>query len=290
MAARKWGNAGAFEMLAWTVNSNGYPMGDLATPDAPVNGTAYHAYRSRSFVGMTMPTPTRSLATFFGGQKFLGQIDLGVTEFGTGELTLSKFEEAFVEMVANTNLDESTVTDWAMISPNENNPSLPTIGLMGSTKIRLDTGALSWAHVILPNVQIRPAPVSISTSDGQNPNNLVYGLVPSLATRTHMGMLFSATAMQVTDNEAVSYVVRYNSRFQMTTYVKDATMAASGASFILGYRPTSAATGTPNCFKDNGASETPTTVNVTTGAVAIAAGGAAGDIINATCPTDFVAI
>lgn len=290
MAARQWGNAGAFELLAWTVNSNGYPMGDLATPDSPVNGTTYHAYRARSFVGMTMPTPTRSLATFFGGQRFLGQIDLGVTDFGTGELTLSKFEEAFVEMIADTNLDEATVTDWAMISPNENNPNLPTIGLMGSTKVRLDTGALSWVHVILPNVQIRPAPVGISTSDGQNPNNLVYGLVPTLATRLHTGHLFSATTMNVFNNEAVSYVVRYNSRFQMSTHVKDATMAASGASFTLGYRPTSSATGTPNCFRDNGATETPSSVSTTTGAVVIAAGGAAGDIINATCPTTFTAI
>lgn len=290
MAAKKWGNAGAFELLAWTVNSNGYPMGDLATPDSPVNGTTYHAYRARSFVGLTVPTPTRSLASFFGGQRFLGQIDLGINDLGTGELTLSKFEEAFVEMIANTNLDEATVAAWAMISPNENEPNLPAIGLLGSTKIRMDDGALSYAHVVLPNVQIRPAPVSIGIGDGQNPNNLVYGLVPSLATRTHIGALFSATAMQVYNDEAVSYVVRYNGRFHLTTHIKDATMASSGASFILGYRPTSSATGSPNAFRDNGLTEVPTTVSTTTGAVAIAAGGAAGDIINATYPTNFVAI
>lgn len=290
MAARQWGNAGAFELLAWTIDSNGYPMGQLATPDAPVEGATYHAYRARSFVGMTLPTPTRSLATFFGGQRFLGQIDLGVSDLGSGELTLSKFEEAFVALIAGTTLDEATVTDWAMVSPNENNPNIPAMGLMGSTKIRLDTGALSWAHVILPNVQIQPVPVSISTGDGQNPNSLVYGLVPTLATRLHTGHLFSATAMNVYNDEAVSYVVRYNSRFQITTHIKDTGMAGSGDSFILGYRPTSTATGTPSSFTDNGAAETPTSVTLATGAVVIAAGGSAGDILVAVTPTDFQAI
>ena len=290
MAARKWGNAGSFELLAWTIDDDGYPMGDLSTPNAPVAGTTYHAYRARSFVGLTLPTPTRSLATFFGGQRFLGQIDLGVSDLGSGELTLSKFEEAFVALIAGTSLDETTVADWAMISPNENNPNIPAMGLMGSTKIRLDTGALSWAHVVLPNVQIQPVPASISTGDGQNPNNLVYGLVPTLATRLHTGHLFSATAMNVYNDEAVSYVVRYNSRFQISTHIKDATMVSSGDSFILGYRPTSTATGTPNSFTDEGAAETPTSVTLATGAVAIAAGGTEGDRIVAVAPTDFVAI
>jgi hypothetical protein len=164
------------------------------------------------------------------------------------------------------------------------------MGIMGSTKIRMDTGALSWAHIILPNVQIRPAPVSISIGDGQNPTNKTYELVPTLATRAITGRLFSATAMSLYNNEDVSYKIRYNSRLAVTTHIKDATMVSSGDSFILGYRPTSTATGSPNSFTDNGAAETPTSVTLATGAVAIAAGGSAGDILVAVYPTDFVAI
>jgi hypothetical protein len=260
------------------------------TPDAPVDGTTYHAYRARSFVGLETPTPTRSLASIFGGQRFLGQIDLGVSDLGTGNLTLSKFEEAFVSLITGATLDESTVSDWAQMGDNVNNPNLPAMGIMGSTKIRMDTGALSWAHIILPNVQIRPAPVSISIGDGQNPTNKTYELVPTLATRAITGRLFSATAMSLYNNEDVSYKIRYNSRLAVTTHIKDATMVSSGDSFILGYRPTSTATGSPNSFTDNGAAETPTSVTLATGAVAIAAGGSAGDILVAVYPTDFVAI
>lgn len=290
MTATQWGNAGAFEFQAWTIDSNGYPMGTLSTPNSPAQATEYHAYRARSFVGLEQATPTRSLATFFGGQRFLGQIDLGVTEFGTGNLTLSKFEEAFVALIGGSTVDESTIAAWAQTSSNENNPNLPAMGMMGSTKIRTASGALQWAHVCIPNVQLRPAPVSISTSDGQNPNALVYEFVPTLATRDITGRLFSAGGMDVYNDETVSYVIRANSRLALTTYVKDATMSGSGDSFVLGYRPTSAVTASPNSFTDNGVAEVPTTVNTTTGAVAIPAGGAAGDIIVAVYYTDFVAI
>ena len=290
MAATQWGNAGAFELQAWMIDSSGYPLGQLVDVENPVETTAYSAYRARSFVGLEMPTPSRSLATFFGGQRFLGQIDLGVQEFGTGNLTLSKFEEAFVALVSGATLDESTTAAWAQLGANANNPNLPAMGLMGSTKIRLASGTLSWAHVVLPNVQIRPASVSISTSDGQNPNNLVYELVPTLATRAVTARLFSATAMAVYNDEEVSYTIRHNGRLAVTTYIKDATDASSGGTFVTGYRPTSAVTASPNSFTNEGVTAVPTSIVQATGVVTFPTAGAAGDRYTVVYPTDFVAI
>lgn len=290
MAATQWGNAGAFELQAWMIDSSGYPLGQLVDVENPVETTAYSAYRFRSFVGLELPTPSRSLATFFGGQRFLGQIDLGVQEFGTGNLTVSKIEEAFVTLIAGSTLDENTTAAWAQHSANENNPNLPALGLMGSTKVRLASSGLSWVHVVLPNVQVRPAPVSISTSDGQNPNNLVYELVPTLATRAVTARLFSATSMAVFNDETVSYVIRHNSRLSLTTHIKDATDASAGGTFITGYRPTNTTTASPNSFTNEGVTAVPTSIVLATGVVTFPAAGAAGDRYTVVYPTDFVAI
>ena len=290
MAATQWGNAGAFELQAWMIDSSGYPLGQLVDVENPVETTAYSAYRARSFVGLELPTPSRSLATFFGLQRFLGQIDLGVQEFGTGNLTLSNFEEAFVALISGATLDESTTAAWAQMGANENNPNLPAMGLLGSTKIRLASGTLSWAHVALPNVQIRPTPVSISTGDGQNPNNMVYELVPTIATRAITGRLFSATSMALYNDETVSYVIRHNSRLAITTYIKDSSDAASGGTFITGFRPTNTTTASPNSFTNEGATIVPTSIVTTTGVVTFPSGGAAGDRYIVVYPTDFVAI
>lgn len=290
MAATEWGNAGAFEVQVWTQDSNGYPTGDESDPDNLAQATEKHAIRLKSFVSLDIPTPTREEATFRGGQSFLGRIDLGVSEFGSGTLTLAQFEESFAALISGSTVDETTITDWTQTSSNSNNPNLPSLGIMGSTKVRLANGALSWVHVVVPNIQLEPAEVSISAGTGQNPNPLEYVMKPTLATRSVTGHLFSATSLNLTDDKAVSFQIRYNSRLGITTYKKDATDASAGGTFILGYRPTSTATGSPNAFTVNGVTVAMTSVTPATGTVAFGIAGAADDIMVAVYPTDFVAI
>ena len=268
-------------------NASGYPMGSDSTPDDVSNGETKHAYKLTGPVSVTAPQVTRELATFRGGQVILGQRAMGVSDFGSFELTLSAYDETFNAYVSGSSVDTTTLTEWALTAPNSMNAALPQLILLLTAGFQDKNGANKYITYIYPNVQIAPVVPGATQDGGENPGALTYTVTPSASTRAADGRLFSALGMGVSESKEIVYAVRADKPISVTTHIQ-----SSATSFTLGYRPTSnSVAGDRNSVTRNGANAlaSVTSINTTTGVV-VFTGGSAGDIWVAMYETNFVAI
>ena len=269
-------------------STDGYPMGADSTPDDVAAGETKHAYRLTGPVSVTSPAVTREVATFRGGQVVLGQRSLGVSEFGTFEMTLSAFDEVFNAYVSGSSVNTTTMTEYALGAPNSLRPDLPQFILLLTAGFQT-TGATQqnqFVTYVYPNVQITPALAGATQDGGVNPNPLTYTVTPSASRRAASGHLFSALNMGLQDGKEIVYWLRGQHPVALTTYIQ----AASATTFTLGYRPVSSNVGGGfNIFTTNGVTTTVSSVNVTTGVVTITPA-SADDIWVALYATQFEAI
>lgn len=276
--------SGLFHAWVATRNTNGYPMGSDTTPNVVANGETKNAYKLIGPVEAAVPAPTRDIATFRGGLTILGQRAMGVSDFGSFDLTLSGFDETFHAMVSGSTVDVSTHTELAITSPNFANASLPQLILGLSIGLQTDGGDNQYLTVVFHNVQIAPALPTAGQDSGVNPRPLVYTVTPSLSNRTGWGMLYSATGLGVQNNTDVCAYVRYTHPMMLATYIDN----GAATTFTLSYRPVSTnATNTTNIVLRNGAKVNPTSISDTTGVVTITAA-TAGDIWTVLYPTNFI--
>lgn len=289
MAASAGHLAGFYHAQLMFRDSDGYPMGNLATPNSPVNGTAYHAYKLTGPVSCTAPSPTRELATFRGGMAILGQRALGTSDFGTFDMTLSAYDEvfeAYISGAANDIVNGGSAN--VLGAPNTMNTALPQFHLVLTAGWQDTSGTNRYMHWMYPNVQIYPALPSVTQDGGTNPNAIQYTVVPSLSTRTTLGYLFSATSVAVQESRDVVTRWRTDYPVSFTTYVDD----ASATTIAVGYRPATADhDGSNNMFTKAGviAHDQVTGFSTTTGATTHTAGTAGAKwVISYT--TNFVAI
>lgn len=269
-------------------DSAGYPMGADSSPNTVAVGETKHAYKLTGPVAATAPQVTREIATFRGGQVIQGQRAMGVSDFGTFELTLSAFDETFNAYISGSTVDVTTVTDLAQYAPNSLNPALPQFILLLTMGFQDTSGANKYTTYVYPNVQISPAIPGATQDGGENPGALTYTVTPSASTRAASGHLFSAMGLGVTDNKEIVYAIRYDYPVSITTYIQE----TAATSFVLGYRPISTEhAGAINSFTTNGVTTHANVSGVdgTTGAVTITAA-TAGDKWVALYPTNFVAI
>lgn len=269
-------------------DSSGYPMGADNTPNAVAAGETKHAYKLTGPVEVTAPQVTREIATFRGGQVILGQRAMGVSDFGTFDMTLSAFDETFNAYVGGSTVDVTTVTDLAQYAPNSLNPALPQFFLLLTMGFQDTSGTNKYITYVYPNVQISPAVTGATQDGGENPGAVTYTVTPSASTRAASGHLFSAMGMNVSDNKEIVYAIRYDAPLTITTYIQETSVTT----FTLGYRPLSDEhAGAINSFTTNGVTShaNVSAVNTTTGAVTITAA-TANDVWVALYPTTFTAI
>lgn len=281
--------SGAYHAQLMFRNSDGYPVGNDSSPNTVTAGQVSHAYRLTDIVSATAPTPTRDVATFRGGMRILGQRSLGVSDFGTFDLVLSAFDEQ-LEAYLGGGANDTTNFGTANVAgaPNTMNTDTPQLMLALTTGFQDLNGNNYYMTWIYPSVQIYPPGVAITQDGGVNPNPSAYTVIPSPATRSAHGYLFSATSMSLTDGKDMVYRVRTAKPITWTTYIDD----GSATSFIVGYRPTSDEhAGVTNVFTKNGViSHTAVSgVSTTTGAITITAG-STNDVWVATIETAFVPI
>ncbi len=277
--------AGLYHAFLHKRTSAGYPMGQLATPDSPVDGTVYPGYKITGIVGWTPPVPGISRANRKGGQKFLGQRILGVSDFGEGQLTLSDYDETFLQLIGASTPDVATHTEHAMSSSNSQEFDIPQVFLTMIGGFQNDAGTNKFLTSSYINTQIGRIDTPMTQGDGDNPNAMQFVVVPSTSLRMPTGMLFSAAALAVQDNKDFNWRDHnsQNKGIAIDTYIDDGT----ATTFILTYKPTSTdATNVTNIVTKNGVSTNPTSIVLATGVVTITAG-SSGDIWCVVYPTNY---
>lgn len=280
--------AGSYHMQIARRSSAGYPMGQLATPDAPVAGTTYPAYKVPGYAEVTAPQATVEIAKRYAGQKIKGTRSLGISDFGEFQVTLADYDELFNAIIGGSTVDSTTLSGLDLSSPNMNNADVPQLIALFSMGIQIDNGTNMMLTYVYDNVQITRVLPGVTQSGGVNPNPLQFTVTCSTSLRTAMGRLYSITGLQVIDNSDIGIGYRHTNPLMLTTFIKNAV----ATSFIMPYRPTTTdATGAAtNSITNNGVTEAVTSVSTTTGVVTLAAAGVSGHIVVALMPTIFTPI
>ena len=278
--------AGMYHAFIMFRDSVGYPMGQLATPDAPVQLTVYSPYKIPGIVGWVPPVPASEIATRRGGQKVLGARRVGISSLGQGQLTLSDYDETFLSLIGGSTIDVATHTEHAMSSMNSQEFDIPQLFLMLVAGFQNDVGTNKFLTGGYINVQIDQLDTPMSQNAGDNPNGLVFNVTPSVSLRMPTGMLFSASALAVQDDKDINWRDHNseNAGIWIDTYIDDGI----ATTFTLTYRPLSTdATNITNIVTKEGIATAPTTIVDTTGVVTITPG-TADDIWVVTYPTNYI--
>lgn len=288
--AGKYVLAGAYRMWIAKKTLAGYPMGQLANPEAPVNNTVYAPYIVEGFVSVGAPTQSYDKITRRVGQRVTGSAVLGVSDYGSFPLTLSDYDETFHALISDTSLDTTLATAVTISAANFGQTDFPrfVVGFVGGGLD--DDGNTVRVTAIYNNVQITKVMPTISEVSGEvtNSNPLEYTVDVSLSTRTGLGYLYSATSLAVQDNEDGAIILRHPTYgYLINTYIDDGI----DTGIFMSHKPTvSEHAGATNIFTKNGVTAHASVggVNVSTSELTITAGTAA-DIWVMTFATDFVA-
>lgn len=270
-------------------DSGGYPFGTVNDPDNAPNGTTTHAHKLIAPVEASALTFECEAATFRGGQTILGRRQLGISEIGAFEITLSAFDEAFHALISGSAVDTSIASAHSVTTPNALRADPPQGMLLLTLGFQTTTGANKFITYAYPNVQISEAAAgAASQQGGENPLPTRYTVTVSSAGRTFFGLPYSATSLGAADGSDV--FVRYvtTKPISLTTF----KAAAGAVQFTLGYRPVSSDhAGSRSVWTKNGVSAHAdvTGVSTTTGVVSINAANA-GDVWVGVYETEFVGI
>jgi hypothetical protein len=284
-AATGW-SAGARRLQVAMRNTAGYPMGTLTTPDTVPNDTTTSAHVISGLRSLTHPEKTVTRAFDRGDQKTYGQMYLGVEDFGEGSFEVGAEDEVFDALIKKTVVDVAIATDMAVVAGNEGEADPPPMFIIATTRKQLRDGSFWYDNQIYQNVQIsKPKPADVSQNGGESPNPLTYNFAPSLSERMITGHLFSATDLEVLEDEDTYIKIRSKYPLAVTTFKADGTEDEVQLPFLP---VLSGATGAAqNIVTKNGVTLAVTSISTTTGLVTLAAPGSAGDIFVIIYQTNF---
>ena len=242
--------SGTYTLQVAVVDSNDFPVGQLTTPDSPVNGTVYAPYVVRSVVNYTAADDTVETASSFGGQRARGKRDLGTTELGDGTLELSEFDDIFDALVQGYALDTTTGSGLRIAAHNANRT--------GSRRFMLAFTAAATPANSTPNFDtiftwgtLRRGSLGTNQGSGRNPNNRVYTLTKHLSNRTPWGQLFSTATLAPSGSSDDEVTIYADGPMEFFTVVRDGTASGYVAPYAFPYSAT-AAFGSANLLFMNG--------------------------------------
>jgi len=261
-----------------TLNTAGYPIGYFATPNAPVNGTVYPSYIVPSVVSYTPGQPSYEEVNSFGGETLRGRRDLGVTDYGTGQITLSEYDETVNKLAGGSAIDTTLATGLSITAPNSNLKTQPRLGLIFTAGASPADSAENFINILISNVTLRRAYFGSNQGTGRNPNNLTYDVIMSTSTRTLLGSLLSATALALANNTDTEIRIYSPAPLVISTYIDD----GSATTRLLPYTPYSVEhAGALNIFTKLGVSSHAAVSGISGKTVTFTAGSAADIWIDA---------
>lgn len=242
--------SGSYTLQVAIVDDNDYPMGQLTTPNSPVNGTVYSPYVVPSIVSYTAAEDTQEIAESIAGQKIRGRRDMGISQLGNGTLELSEFDDVFDALVQGYTLDTTTGTGLRIAAHNVSRTQSRKFMLALTPAATPSNGTPNFDTIFTWGT-LRRGALGISGQSGRNPNNRQYTLTKVLSTRTPWGQLFSQSTLAPTGNQDDEVIIYADAPIMFFTRVANGTASAFAPPYALEY--TAAATfGSANLIYVNG--------------------------------------
>lgn len=267
-------------------DSNGYHMGVLTTPDAPVAGTVYGAYLYDKHIDIGGIALTYEKRQGFAGAQIWTQRTVGISDISDMAVNMSGFDTVLDGYIKGYTPDATTVSSAIVVARNASQTTPPK--LVSSHHIEFDNedGSAQWMTLFVMNAQFKDeGGMAAGQSSGQNPNPLAYAATIDFSSRLPWGQTFVASNLSVAKDKDITIGIVSNYRYAMTAYIDD----GSATTYKLPYLPASSTVGDHFVFS-NGTVLTPSGINTSTGVVTITAG-TSGDIIQHLYPVgnDFTA-
>ena len=227
------------------VDDDGYPIGlplDLSIPDpnAVEAGETYHAYNLMGYVTATPAAREVDTATDQADGKNYGDIDMGISSYGSIEITLSMRDELAFEMIRRVTAN-TTVSSGARISSKNNTSLNPrNMGIIITDKVRdEDTGVIGYEHNVYNKGTFSVTQEAEGNqSGGVNPSPLTITFKPVPSNRLAIyAMLYSALGLGVEEGVDTDSPISSPHQLTLSTFIKDGV----ATTFTTKYKPTVAA-------------------------------------------------
>lgn len=211
---------------------DGYPIGIASDGTIPTDadevelGETYHMLTVNGYVSRTAPTKEIENATDVSDGTNKGDIPMAINSYGTGEVELSEEDEDALNMLRATTADETMNTAWRMTTGNDTNIDLPAMILMFTDRIKDQKGGGYWyKNTIYHNATVVVStPSGASQSGGVNPNNMTLSYTVSPSDRVSVtGYLFSATDLEVMEDNDTFTIIRSPYPLALSTHIGDGT-------------------------------------------------------------------
>lgn len=255
--------SGSYILQVAIVDDNDYPMGQLTTPNSPVNGTVYSPYVVPAIVSYTAAADTQEVAQSYAGQKPRGRRDMGISQLGDGTIELSEFDDVFDALVQGYTLDTSSGTGLRIAGHNVGR-TLARKFMLGFTAAATPSSGTPNFDTIFTWGTLRRGGLGISGASGTNPNNRAYTLTKVLSTRTPWGQLFSNATLAPSGSSDDEVIVYADAPISFHTRVANGTASAWNAPYALEYSA-AGAFGSANLIYMNGTASAQAVVNVSGG-------------------------
>ena len=258
------GNVVGLDLVqVFRVNDNGIATG-TTDPDDVQEGDTLNPLMIEEARAANIQPPQRIVADLTGGNKWLGAVTFGFNTIPEFDLTLSTLDSSLTALAGDSNIDETTNSEFRRFSNNENLSIPPQIGLIMSTIYQSrdagTDGVNKWINYIIPRAQMTATAPAMSY---QAPGDTTYRVKPTMAIKEPTGLLFSATAMSLAGNKGMMYIIVSDKPLGLSTFVGD----NSATTTVLPYKPNSTVVtvnATPNEMILNGTPTALSSVNATT--------------------------
>ena len=264
--------AGFYLAQLAVLDSSGYPMGTLVTPDSPTNGTVYSPYVIPTIVEYREATPTYVEASSYAMMKHRGRRSMGASDFGVGQLVFSEFDPTFDALAMEYTVDTTLASSLSIVARNANRVQSRRFALWLTAGYTPSDSSPQFITFCLGNVYFNRQGAGVTQSGGQNANNRTYDIVQNTSLRSPLGQLYSASALSVDGNADTEIAIIAAQPETLSTYVDD----GSATSVIVPYAPYyTEHAGAYNIFTKNGSTAHASVGGISGSTLTITAGTAA---------------
>lgn len=222
-------------------DEDGYPIGIqsdgvIVAADSAALGETYQALAVNGFVSYTAPTKEIETAVDQSDGTNKGKIPMGINDYGTGEIELSEEDELALNFIRESATDTTINTSWRVTAGNDTKITSPAMVLMFTIRARNQVnGEYEYKNLIYHNATITvTTPTGVSQTGGTNPNNQTWSFDVSPSDRgSVLGYLFSATDLNVEEDNDTYSIVWSPNPLSFSTYIGDGTTGT----WTLPYRP-----------------------------------------------------
>jgi len=283
MASTRFVNYSVVSLFLWRVGTDCFNYGQLdpsgtLTPDTTSNSISYVGENNFA----NLPEVIYKRFTF-GKARFLGATFAGIEPIPEFTIEISSVNANLDVLANNATISTTTINNVNFWTPNHNSQAPNRVGLMMTVAAQPRgsgcDGETEYSTFVLPDTTIFVNRAGGSTDAGNDTQPVTVTVSPTMAGAQPWGSAFTSTENLAGNKTEILYLQAPNP-FAVTTWIADGTIVV----YTVEYVPAlSTVTGgnTDNVFTVEGVVTAPTTFDVATGIVTIAAAGTTGDVHNA---------